>query len=120
MPAETVFTIKHHGCHCDKAPREVLFSWTDAESASQPDDGPKLVEYTIPEYFEAHIGLDYLDLIEKRGPDAALRWAIVTACGEAGWDALRSPGLDFTDFQRIVTVILNRIKGSTQGGPKAG
>jgi hypothetical protein len=112
MPAEeidTPFRVQHIECGCSSLPKELLFEWID---------GDTVVKYEIPQYFEAHVTLDYLEILETRGADAAFRWAVVRAVGRAGWAAFRSPGMDTETFSKISNVILDRVRGAQSRGPK--
>lgn len=121
---EAAFEIRVHGCQCGEAPRSPLFSIIDESPdpvAVQRDDGTTrypTITYTAPEYFETHVGLDYLEIFLTSGSDFALRWAIVQAVGIDGWNALRTPGVDYDTFADVCAEILRRVKGSTKG-PKA-
>lgn len=121
MPAEleTPFRVTHRACRCDDIPKETLFEWVDEEDdrpRSEGDDGK--VRYEIPEHFEAHVSLDYLEILESRGGDAAFRWAVIKCIGRAGWAAMRSPGMDPETFQKLAQVILDRVRGAQRTGPK--
>lgn len=107
--APAPFHIQHHGCQCDKIPRVPLFSWDDESPESRP------TVFTMPEYFEAHVGLDYLEVLHAQGSDAALRWAALTAVGRDGWNALRSPGMDTEMFTQIMEAIVSKVRGSMRG-----
>lgn len=116
------YKILRRGCQCDRIEREPLFEWIDTDlPQAAGDDGKPLPGeiFTIPKYFEAHVALDYLEARERLGPDAAFRWAVIKAIGQAGWDALRSPGMDDALFDTIGNVILRRIRGVDGSGPKA-
>lgn len=111
------FRVQHHECRCDDIPRELLFEWVDEDVIT--DGG--LVEtrkYEIPRYFEAHVTLDYLEILHSRGSDAAYRWAMIMALGLEGWKAVRSPGMDDETLQKISQVVLDRIRGAQSRGPK--
>lgn len=115
---EAPFVIKHRECRCDKIDREPLFTWENAEDERPSDDQEQVVTFTVPQYFEAHVGLDYLDILHSQGSDAATRWACLTALGVDGWNALRSPAIDNETFTSILTVILDRVRGALRSGPK--
>lgn len=121
MPAEleTPFRVEHRACRCEDIPKETLFEWV-AEEDNDPElpaDAAKQV-FEIPEYFEAHVSLDYLEVLESRGGDAAFRWAVIRCIGRAGWAAMRSPGMDPETFQKVAQVILDRVRGAQRTGPK--
>jgi hypothetical protein len=111
-----LYSIYDRRCECDKAPRFVLFEVHEQEE-SETDTGVR--QYTCPEFFETHVGLEYLEHTLQSGPDASLRWAMIQAIGADGWNALRSPALDFDTFSEIVEQVLRRVRGSTRPGPKA-
>lgn len=115
MENEAPFRVRHRGCQCHEIPRELLFEWVGPD---QEDDGAETVKYEIPRYFEAHVALDYLDILYGRGSDAAFRWAMIFAIGAEGWKAMRSPGMPTETFDAIAQVILDRIRGKDGRGPK--
>lgn len=107
--------IKGRDCQCLKAPRVPLF-----ELAPGPEDEssePRV--FTVPEYFEGHVTLDYLEILETRGSDSAFRWAMITALGKDGWLAMRSPGMDEETFGVIGRAVLDKIRGANKRDPKA-
>lgn len=111
-PAEspTPYVVQHRDCRCADAPKELLFEWSDGEDVQK---------YEIAKYFEAHVALDYLEVLETRGPNPAFRWAMIHAIGHRGWAALRSPGMDDATFDKIVQIILDRVRGAaSRSGPK--
>lgn len=110
--SETPFRVNHAACKCGDIPKETLFEFLDEGLR----DGKKT--YEIPEYFEAHVALDYLEILHSQGSDAAFRWAVITAVGKNGWAALRSPGMDSETFGKIAQVILDRVRGASSRGPK--
>ena len=107
--------IKGRSCQCFTAPRDPLF-----ELAPGPEDvdrEPRM--FTVPEYFEGHVTLDYLEILETRGSDSAFRWAMITALGKDGWLAMRSPGMDEETFGVIGRAVLDKIRGANKRDPKA-
>lgn len=122
MPAEleAPFRVEHRACRCDEIPKETLFEWV-AEEDNDPElpaDAAKQV-FEISTHFEAHVSLDYLEILESRGGDAAFRWAVIKCIGSAGWAAMRSPGMDPEMFQKLAQVILDRVRGASSKAPKA-
>lgn len=120
MPAEleTPFRVEHRACRCEDIPKETLFEWIDEEDREPRTGRNRKQIYQIPEYFEAHVSLDYLEILETRGGDAAFRWAVIRCIGRAGWAAMRSPGMDPETFQKVAQVILDRVRGAQRTGPK--
>jgi hypothetical protein len=110
---EPRFLIEHRKCQCDQAPRVPLFTWVQ-----QTDSGDIEAVFEMPEYFEAHVALDYLEMLHTQGDDAAFRWALIKALGQDGWNAVRSPGMDSETFQGIVSAVLTAVMGSLRSGPK--
>lgn len=122
MPAEleTPFRVEHRACQCDAIPKKTLFEWIDSgDDRPRAGDDDGKVRYDIPEYFEAHVSLDYLEILETRGGDAAFRWAVIRCIGTRGWAAMRSPGMDPETFQKVAQVILDRVRGAQRTDPKA-
>jgi hypothetical protein len=124
MPAESEdrpapFQVRRRACKCAEIEREPLFEWTDDDEEVSSDTPARGRVFTIPLYFEAHVGLDYLEMLQTRGPDAAFRWAAIKAIGVEGWQALRSPGMEKPLFNSIGSVILDRIRGIDDKAPKA-
>jgi hypothetical protein len=112
---ESVPRIKTRDCECHKIPRVPLFE-VERDDA---DEGAEPRVFTVPEYFEGHVTLDYLEMLESRGSDAAFRWAMITALGRDGWVAMRSPGMDDETFGTIGRAVLDKIRGANKRGPKA-
>lgn len=104
------FRVQHKPCRCDEIPKEVLFEWIRDDQ--EPGTGQT---FEIPQYFEAHVPLDYLEVLHSRGSDAAFRWAVLFAIGEEGWRAMRSPGMTDETFDAIGKVILDRVRGRGSG-----
>ncbi len=117
MDVQAPFHIDRRRCECDKIQKSLLFTWTDTELEHDQDSGPD-AEFFLANYFEAHVGLDYLEILSNAGSDVAIRWAVIHAVGIDGWKALRSPGMSSELFHQITAVILQRIIGSPNG-PKA-
>lgn len=103
--------VSARGCACDQIRRIPLFEL-------EQDEGEPRV-FTVPEHFEGHVALDYLEVLETRGPNPAFRWAMITALGREGWDAMRSPGMDDDLFTTIGAAVLDRVRGASARGPKA-
>lgn len=109
--------IKIRDCECLKIPRVPLFE-LELEEGAGSEDRDDVRTFTVPEYFEAHVTMDYLEMLESRGSDAAFRWAMITALGRDGWAAMRSPGMDDETFGVIGRAVLEKIKGANRPGPK--
>lgn len=123
MPAESEvtapFQVRRRKCRCDQIEREPLFEWLDDDEIVDSETPVRGTVFMIPTHFEAHVGLDYLEMLQTQGPDAAFRWAAIKAIGVEGWQALRSPGMEKALFHSIGGVILDRIRGFNDKGPKA-
>ena len=107
------FPILIDGCHCRDAPMSPLFSIIDGTGGPDDDQDYPVVEYHAPDYLEAHVGLEYLELMITQGSDYALRWALIKVLGQDGWDALRSPGMSYESFMEVADEVLRRVRGST-------
>lgn len=116
---EAPYAIQHSKCRCDEIEREPLFTWDDPDLPKDGKNPAPTATYTVPKYFEAHVALDYLDILYRTDSDAAMRWACIVALGQDGWNALRDPAVSPEMFQDIVSVILKKIKGAMRSGPKA-
>lgn len=114
-----LFRVRHRECQCDKGPRVPVFEWS-LEAEDEDDAQSATVIYDIAESLEAHVGLDYLEVLETRGHDAAARWMIVSTMGLDAWNALRSPGMTQEVFYGVLDVVRRRVLGSSNSaGPKA-
>lgn len=115
------YRIRDHRCMCQAAPKVPLFEWVGQldDGPHEEGDEPPSVVYSVPEHFEAHVGLDYLELVATQGEDLANRWALIQALGVDGWNALRSPGMDTEVFDFVMGNVLRRVRGSLRRGPKA-
>lgn len=120
MTAEKkLIEIVASGCHCKDAPRSPLFSVID--DSGDPLDSPSgadvvdwpTVTYDAPDYVEAHVGLEYLELLVTQGSDYAWRWAMIEVLGKPGWDALRAPGVSYELLMDVSDEVLRRVRGST-------
>jgi hypothetical protein len=114
--SESVLRIKARDCECHKIPRVPLFEVEQDDAEQRVFTEPRV--FTVPEYFEGHVTLDYLEMLESRGSDAAFRWAMITAIGRDGWAAMRSPGMDDETLGVIGRAVLDKIRGANRPGPK--
>lgn len=111
-----LFRVQHRECQCDKGPRVPIFEWyPEVEDGIEPD----AITYDMPAGPEAHVGLDYIEINQSQGLDAATRWIIVTMLGQDAWNALRSPGVDSELFYGVLGEVRRRVFGSSNRGPKA-
>lgn len=104
--------VSNRGCQCHTIKRVPLFE-------VEGDKNHAAMVYTVPEYLEAHVTYDYLEVLESRGSDSAFRWAMVTVLGHEGWAAARSPGMDEETFDVIGKAVIDLVKGANKRGPKA-
>lgn len=80
--------------------------------------------YTIPVSFSAGQTLTYVDGLRKYGPDMAGAWALETALGTEGYQALLGADeatIPREAFVKLLTVVTRRILGQDAEvpGPKA-
>lgn len=77
------------------------------------------VEYTIAKTVPASIGLEYVRLRCESSPDAAIMFAMRTALGVKGFDALRAAtDVSSDDMQAVMGACTALLLGSVNG-PKA-
>lgn len=77
------------------------------------------VAYTIAKTVPASVGLEYIRIKCERDPDAAIMFAMRTALGQKGFDALRAAAdVSSDDMQTVMSACTALLIGSING-PKA-
>jgi len=82
------------------------------------DDGDRKV-YTVPKgNFPTEFALQYLDVVDKLGPDSGIIWLIENGVEGEGnaWSALqRVAGLESEAFAQIVAALQKKVLGPANG-----
>lgn len=77
------------------------------------------IEVTIPERFSAAFALRYVDVVTKRGLDAATTWLLENALSPGGYQALLGyEALTADQLGVIVQHLQSLVIGAAESGPK--
>ena len=83
------------------------------------DDEGNRREFTAPKgNFPTEFALQYLDVVDKLGPDSGIIWLIENGVEGEGnaWAALqRVKGLDGTAFAQVTSALLKKVMGPVDG-----
>lgn len=77
------------------------------------------VEYTAPVRFSAAFALRYVDVVTKRGLDAATAWLLANGLSVGGYEALMEyEELTPTQLGSVVEHLQKMVVGAMDSGPK--